>query len=72
MVHVRPGPRPRQSFARDGSHEIRLTVGLTCAHCGRELHASDVTVDVGAVGLICTGCHRDVLTIGLALEAGSE
>jgi hypothetical protein len=57
-------PRSETTFAWVGNRAVRLAAGTRCP-CGRELHATDVTVDSpeSAVRLVCIGCHRDVLAI---------
>ena len=60
-----PSTRPA-TFVFTGSYTVKLTVGLKCPHCSRQLHASDIELDFGDVKLICAGCHKDVLTIGSA------
>jgi hypothetical protein len=42
---------------------IRIVSPWPCPHCGRALRARDVDVDFGHVRLVCSGCHRDVLTV---------
>lgn len=56
-------PRSDTTFAWIGNRGVRLAVGARCP-CGRELHATDVTVDGSeSTKLICAACHRDVLVI---------
>jgi hypothetical protein len=55
-------PRSETSFAWAGNRTVRLAAGTRCP-CGRELHATDVTVDESATKLVCINCHRDVLVI---------
>jgi hypothetical protein len=57
-------PRSETTFAWAGNRAVRLAVGTRCP-CGRELHATDVTVGgpEDAATLICAGCHRVVLVI---------
>jgi hypothetical protein len=44
---------------------VRLVAGVHCPNCGTELRACDVIIDQagGRTGLICSGCHRDILAI---------
>jgi hypothetical protein len=51
------------SFAFSGDNAVRLACNVPCPYCGRFLHASDVEVVPGGINVICSGCHRDILTI---------
>jgi hypothetical protein len=44
---------------------VRLVAGVRCPNCATELRACDVMNDQasGRTGLICSGCHRDILAI---------
>lgn len=43
---------------------VRLVAGVHCPYCGRELRAQDVEpLDHGDARIVCSGCHRDILTI---------
>jgi hypothetical protein len=44
---------------------VRLAAGVHCPNCATELRACDVIIDhaVRRTGLICSGCHRDILVI---------
>jgi hypothetical protein len=44
---------------------VRLVAGVYCPNCGTELRACDVIVEraTGGAVLICSRCHRDILTI---------
>jgi hypothetical protein len=66
MLARNPTPTAVTTYARVGSHVVRLTVNMKCPHCTRPLQATDVEVDFGDVRLICAGCHKDVLTIEAA------
>jgi hypothetical protein len=60
-VEVELADKPTVAFP--GGNRVWLAAGLRCSHCGRPLHAGDVAADFGDVTMICTGCHRDILTI---------
>jgi len=55
---------PASIFAWAGNRTAaRLTPGMHCPHCSRQLSATDIKADSGQVQLICAGCHRDILVI---------
>ncbi len=56
-------PKPAATTAYTGSHRIWLAP-VACPHCQHLLHANVIELlGGGHVLLICTACHRDVLTI---------
>jgi transposase-like protein len=56
-------PEHKWSFAFAGSRAVRLAHHVHCPPCQRELQASDVYLIGEETHLVCSGCHRDVLTI---------
>lgn len=68
MLAKPPTDTKPATFAHCGRYGVRLVSGLSCPYCSRMLHATDVEVDRhGDAWLICAGCHKDILKIGLAL-----
>jgi transcription elongation factor Elf1 len=67
MLMKTPTPKPvtATSFAFARNYAVRLATGIKCPHCGRELRATDITVDdfAGTTKIVCQSCHQDALVI---------